>query len=250
MAKMFVYDRNKREIQDLVSCARETVAYQSDDRLAIQELYQSKKAEEYLEAERILDLAMLEIREEKDIAVAELARLKQELLDMMIIADSSISPMDYMTPKIRASSLLLRPFTKEQAKRVVREFVTAFYRKQREGDEENTLLIENRQGKTVIPFSQIYYLEVREKRVYIRLKDREYSKYDSLENMLRTLPEQFLRCHRSFVFNISYFERVKLSENMIYLENGIIVPLSRSYKGNIKRYLNGLRINRELLSDG
>ncbi|MDE6957737.1 MAG: LytTR family transcriptional regulator DNA-binding domain-containing protein, partial [Lachnospiraceae bacterium] len=234
----------------LVSCARETVAYQSDDRLAIQELYQSKKAEEYLEAERILDLAMLEIREEKDIAVAELARLKQELLDMMIIADSSISPMDYMTPKIRASSLLLRPFTKEQAKRVVREFVTAFYRKQREGDEENTLLIENRQGKTVIPFSQIYYLEVREKRVYIRLKDREYSKYDSLENMLRTLPEQFLRCHRSFVFNISYFERVKLSENMIYLENGIIVPLSRSYKGNIKRYLNGLRINRELLSDG
>lgn len=243
MAKMFVYDRDKREMQALVGYARETVAYQSNDRLGVREFCQSRKAQEYLEVERMLDLAILEIREDEDIEMAQLVRVKQELLDMMIIADSSISPMEYMTPKIRAASLLLRPFTKDQAKRVVREFMTAFYRRQRGTDEEHALLIENRQGKAAIPFSQIYYLEVREKRVYIRLKDREYSKYDSMENMMKLLPEQFLRCHRSFVFNISYFVRVKLSENMIYLENGITVPLSRSYKGNIKEYFNELRAN-------
>lgn len=243
MAKMFVYDRDKREMQALVGYARETVAYQSNDRLGVREFYQSRKAQDYLKVERMLDLAILEIRENEDIEMAQLVRVKQELLDMMIIADSSISPMEYMTPKIPAASLLLRPFTREQAKRVVREFMTAFYRRQRETDEEHALLIENRQGKTAVPFSQIYYLEVREKRVFIRLKDREYSKYDSMENMMKLLPEQFLRCHRSFVFNISYFERVKLSENMIYLENGITVPLSRSYKGNIKEYLNELRAN-------
>ena len=96
MAKMFVYDRDKREMQALVGYARETVAYQSNDRLGVREFYQSRKAQDYLKVERMLDLAILEIRENEDIEMAQLVRVKQELLDMMIIADSSISPMEYM----------------------------------------------------------------------------------------------------------------------------------------------------------
>ena len=67
MAKMFVYDRDKREMQALVGYARETVAYQSNDRLGVREFYQSGKAQDYLKVERMLDLAILEIRENEDI---------------------------------------------------------------------------------------------------------------------------------------------------------------------------------------
>lgn len=242
MAEMFVYNKDKSEVQELISCARKIVASQSDDRLGVWEYFKRSEAEKFLQADHFLDLAMMEISENKDIAMAEQIRFKQELLDMMLISDSSISPMKYMTPNIRACSLLLRPFSMEQAKRVVKEFVADFYRKKKQVDEGSSFLIENREGKIAIPFTQIYYLEVREKKVYIRLKCREYSKYDSLENVLKLLPKQFLRCHRSFAFNSSYLERVKLSENMIYLENRITVPLSRSYKSDIKEYLDGLRV--------
>lgn len=241
MAEMLIYDRDKGEVKILEDCARRTVAYQSDDRLFIREFPGKEKVEAYLEEGNLLDLAIMEISGERDIRMAEQVRGKGELLDMMLIADSGISPMKYMTPKIRACSLLLRPYEKMEAAEVVQEFVSEFYRKQRDADEERALLIENREGKTAVPYSQIYYLEVREKRIYIRLRDREYSKYDTLENIIKTLPENFLRCHRSFVFNVSYFQRVKLSENLIYLEHGIQVPLSRTYKTDIKEYLNGLR---------
>lgn len=243
MAEMFIYDRNKGEVKILTDWARKTVAYQSDDRLLIREFSEKEKSEveEYLEEKGLPDLAMVEITGETDIHMAEQVRDRQELLDMMLIADSSISPMKYLTPKIRASSLLLRPYKETEAAQVVQEFVSEFYRKQRDADDKRALLIESREGKTAVPYSQIYYLEVREKRVHIRLRDREYRKYDTLENMIKTLPENFLRCHRSFVFNVSYFQSVKLSENLICLEHGIQVPLSRTYKTDIKEYLNGLR---------
>lgn len=242
MAEMFVYNKNLSESKELIKCARETVASQSNDRLEVWNYFRHSEAEKFLQSDHFLDLAMMEICRKQDIDMAERIRLTRELLDIMLISDSSISPMDYMTPKIRACSLLLRPYTAEQARQVVREFVASFYRKQSQGGEKNALLIENREGKMAIPFSQIYYLEVREKKIYIRLKGKEYSKYDTLENVMRLLPEHFLRCHRSFVFNVNYFEGVKLSQNIIYLENKITVPLSRSYKANIKEYLDGLRI--------
>lgn len=241
MAEMFVYNKNISEAKELIRWARETVASQSNDRLEVWDYFRDRDAEAFLQSEHFLDLAMMEICREQDIDMAERVRLTRELLDIMLISDSSISPMEYMTPKIRACSLLLRPFTADQAKQVVKEFVASFYRKRSQGGEKNTLLIENREGKIAIPFTQIYYLEVREKKIYIRLKGKEYSKYDSLENVMKLLPEHFLRCHRSFVFNVNYFEGVKLSQNIIYLENRITVPLSRSYKADIKEYLDGLR---------
>ena len=103
------------------------------------------------------------------------------------------------------------------------------------------MVLENREGRLSIPFSHIYYLEVREKRVFVRLKEKEYSKYDTLEHMIQELPEGFIRCHRSFVVNGQCISRVKLSENCIYLADDIQVPLSRSYKAAIKEYMDGLR---------
>lgn len=160
MAEMFVYNKNISEAKELIRWARETVASQSNDRLEVWDYFSDREAEEFLQAEHFLDLAMMEICREQDIGMAERLRLTRELLDIMLISDSSISPMEYMTPNIRACSLLLRPYTAEQARQVVREFVASFYRKRSQGGEKNALLIENREGKIAIPFSQIYYLEV------------------------------------------------------------------------------------------
>ena len=98
--------------------------------------------------------------------------------------------------------------------------------------------MENREGATAIPYSQIYYIEVRERKIFIRLKNKEYSKYDSMEHILEQLPDQFVRCHRSYAFNMQHLERVRLSENAVYLEHGLIVPLSRSYKPAVKELLH------------
>lgn len=240
MLDVLLYNRNKDENESLNASFSNNVAMLSDDRLECRNCLNTKQVYEYIEKGIRLDLSMLEVSDDADICLVRKVREFREQADMMLMASSSISPMKYMTPEIRACSLLLKPFSDEEMESVVRAFVASYYRKKETPTEENSIVIENREGRTVVSFSSIYYIEAREKKVFFRLRDREYSKYDTLENIKTLLPPEFIQSHRSFVFNSRYIDRVKLSENMIYLEDDIIVPLARSFKASIKEYLNGL----------
>ena len=159
--------------------------------------------------------------------------------EIMIMADMSVSPMQYMTPAIRAASLLLRPFSGEQLRAVCGDFFENC-RKELFGDRtEKNFLVENSDGKTMLPYSSIFYFEAREKKIFVRTKTAEYGIYDTIDRLQQDLPEEFVRCHRGFVINSALIEKVKLSENLIYMKNDILVPLSRSYKSAIKELLHG-----------
>lgn len=239
MENILVYDKDNDERCDLTERIRDDTAYLSDAQLKLWEYGLYEKACDFVMRDPVLQLAVMEIAGKNDIALTQLLRQKKEQLDMMLVADASISPMEYMTPDIRACSLLLRPYRQEELESVVRSFMAAYFRRMQTGDAGSSLIIENRQGITAIPFHSIYYVEARAKRVYIRQQDREYSKYDSLENVRAILPDYFIQSHRSYIFNTRYLERVRLSENMICLEHGITVPLARSFKSSVKEFLNG-----------
>ncbi|HCT91645.1 MAG TPA: hypothetical protein DF613_09760 [Lachnospiraceae bacterium] len=238
--EMLVYDRKEKEGLELVRLSRNSVAYLSDDRLQVYAFKAAAEVERFLGEKGLMDAALMEIADGKGLELVRRTRESHESAQLLLLADRSVSPMEYLTPQIRAMSLLLRPFSAAEAKRVVEEFFHTLYRSREEKD-DRALTLENRDGKIRIPFSRIYYLEVREKKVFVRLKDREYSRYGTLDHMIRELPEHFIRCHRSFVVNSQYINRVKLSENSIYLTDDILVPLSRSYKGAVKEYMDGLR---------
>ncbi|MDO5410941.1 MAG: LytTR family DNA-binding domain-containing protein [Lachnospiraceae bacterium] len=241
MASVLIFDSDKKEYRVLLYQSRDAVAHCSEDSLEVIPCLDSKDAAAFIEQKGLLDMAFLDVTKKEGLELSKQLRRAYELSELLVIADYSVSPMEYMTPDIRAASLLLRPFTEEQSKPVLQAFFQAFYRTQNTKSDDKVLVVENRQGKVTIPYSQIYYLEVREKKVFIRLKEKEYSKYDTMENMLKDLPEHFLRCHRSFVINSDYIRMVKLSENTIYLEDNIMVPLSRSYKAEIKEHVNQLK---------
>ena len=95
-------------------------------------------------------------------------------------------------------------------------------------------MIETREGRTYVPLAQIYYFEAREKRIYVRLKKQELAFYETMEHLTERLPDYFVRCHRSFIVNRQRIRRVMLSKSLIELEQGIQLPLSRSYKPAFK----------------
>ena len=245
MIDLLVYNRNRKEQEKVNGHARDMVAILSDESLKCTGLETAAQVEEHIRADRPYDLSVIEISGDEDIQLSAHVRQGREDSDMMLVADSRISPMKYLTPDIRACSLLLRPYDDAALESVMHEFMTSFFRKRSTADEQNSVVIENRDGKTVVPYSQIYYIEARNKKVYFRLRDREYSKYDTLDNVRKDLPPGFVQSHRSFIFNAGYLERVKLSDNSVYLEHNITVPLSRSYKASVKEYLRGVSGNRD-----
>lgn len=241
MISLLIFDRFEKEGQELLAYSRNSVALLSDDQLKASVCCLAEDIEGFLVKKDLMDAAIVDVTAGTGLSILRKIRDNYDIADIMILADKSISPMKYLTPSIRAASLLLRPFSAEEAQNVFMDFFRSIYRDRREKGNERALVMENKQGKIPIPFSKIYYLEVREKRIFVRLKEKEYCKYGSLEEISRELPKEFLQCHRSFIVNTQFIRRVKLSDNMVYLEDDICVPLSRSYKGIMKEYMNGLR---------
>lgn len=245
MVDILFYDQDTQEQDRIESQLSNSVALLSDERLSCRKYNAAEQVEGHLKADAPYDLSLLEVTSDSDIELTRKVRHAREQSDMMLIADVRIPVMKIVTPETRVCSLLQKPYEEKDMKEVVRDFMAAFFRSREVPTDSNSIVIENRQGRRVIPFSHIYYVEAREKKVHFRLRDREYSVYESLDNISRRLPATFIKCHRSFMFNTAYLDRVKLSENIVYLEHGIMVPLSRSYKPSIKEYISGLSGNRD-----
>ena len=247
MVTMIIYGSRRREPEAFGRLAKDIFAYLSEEELELYCFSTLDTVREYLTEGSLLDLACIGVTGREEIALLRQIRGLYAQAELLLVADASISPMEYLTPAVRAASLLLYPYQEKQKEQVLRGFLRSCLqdRVQNASGEKDFLVIENREGRIVIPYHQIYYIEVRERKIFIRIKNKEYSKYDSMEHMLEQLPDIFVRCHRSFAFNMQHLDRIRLSENAVYLEHGMMVPLSRSYKSAVKEYMHGRHEKRE-----
>lgn len=240
MSEMVIYDRRIAEGRDIAMQAKDINAYVSETRLNIYEYSDGRKCVSDLSGDLQADMAVAAVEEDGDTTVPEEIRTAGRDTEIMLVADAALSPMKYLTPRIRACSLLLRPYDNTLLRSTMKDFMRDHYSKVADSDEA-VLVVENFGEKVKVPVSQIYYIEARGKKVFIRLKKVEFSEYATFESIVEQLGDQFVRCHRSFAFNRIYFESSKISENIVNLSHGLTVPLSRSYKSMIRGFINGSR---------
>lgn len=210
------------------------VAYHTDEKLRFQRFRRGRDLLDELKKMDILDIAIVDVSASDGIDTARKIRRLFPKTEILIMSDLSVSPVKYLCPSIRASALLLRPMCKGWDE-AVKEFFLVFMTAQKTVGNKETLRIENRKGIFRIPFEKIYYLEAREKKVFVRTQIEEIGISETLEKMLEKMPSNFMRCHRSFVVNTDQIIQVSLNENMVYLKDGMLVPLSRSYRKVFKR---------------
>ena len=155
----------------------------------------------------------------------------------MLLADTSISPMSYMKPSIKATSLLLRPSSDENMQEVLKEFLIDFVEKHEGNDPEHVFKIETKREVQYIPYDKIFYFEARKRKLYVRTLSEEYPFIDTVDHLEEILGEQFIRCHRSFIVNTRKIVGISLSDQLINLTNELAVPLSRGYKSNVNKIM-------------
>ena len=222
----FLSVASKKEENNLMrESVREQAALRTDEMWKFHMFEQISRTEEFLKDIPVLDIISWDVTMNHSVGSLEKVRQDYKQAYLMVVADGSISPMMYLRPGIMPSSLLLKPVSRENLVMVVNEMMDAFTEK-----------FDSKDVKQYIPLSQIYYIEAREKKIFIRTKQEEYGFYDTIENMEKKLPENFLRCHRSYIVNMSKVTAVKLSQSLIEIQNELQVPLSRSYKKTVKEY--------------
>lgn len=232
MISMLIMDENVREATGLKEIVKELAARLTEESWKIYEFTKREEIEQLLKEHPILDMSCFDVTPQG--AIDNLREFRKEYMQtgLILIADSTVSPLSYLKPGIKADSLLIRPLTRRMVYQSMEEFFLSCMR-EREGQDQKAFVIGNKAGKTYLPYQDIFYFEAREKRIFARTLNEEYGFYYSLENLMDELPENYLRCHRSYIVNRSKIEKVISGQNRILLRHGFDIPLSRSYRSQL-----------------
>ena len=236
MVSMVILESKENEIDALKLIIKELAAKLTDDKWKIEFLQSVQDINRVLSQRPLIDLSCYDIT--LDGALEKLIEFRKcyEETGLLLITDSGISPVLYLRPGIRADSMLMRPLKKEVVYETLQEFISSYLEKQNKEHNEKSYVIEGKEGRIILPYKDIFYLEAREKKIFLRTLNSEYGFYSTIEQLEEVLPDTFIRCHRSYIVNTAKIEKIMLSQNQISLAHGFTVPLSRSYKPILKQY--------------
>ena len=82
--------------------------------------------------------------------------------------------------------------------------------------------------------ADISFFEAKGKKIAVKTKGQEILFYSNFETVLRQLPDWFVRCHKGFVVNTRKIQKVNLSEMSLVLIDKCTIPVSRTYRKEIK----------------
>lgn len=233
MISVIIYDRIHDEMLYISGVVKDIVAIKSREKSRIEACSSIGALVRITEGADVEDFICVDICEENGTDIAAKLRRRYPGTRMMLIADASISPEQYIAPSIMASALIIRPCTHEGIRERLEKFMVPALESV-QGNLNDVFVFETKDGVTKIPYQKIYCFESSRKKVYIRLSAEEYSYYNTLEQLAAELPEEFVRCHRSFIVNKKRIVCFRAAENLILLDDGTEIPVSRSYRSDIR----------------
>ncbi len=234
MKYMVTVDGDKKETDVLKKTVSEVIAHLSEEYWDTKYFERLEEGKDYFQCDPLVDFACCDVTLQGATALLQELRRFYDEMGLLLIADERLSPLEYLKPGIRADSLLLRPYDRETLRLTLMEFIREGLARKEQNVDEDSFVMETKEGKTYISYDKIYYFEAREKKIFVRLLHEEYGFYSTIEELEGMLPARFNRCHRSYIINTDKIKRTLLSQNMIELESEFAVPLSRSYKHKFK----------------
>lgn len=101
--------------------------------------------------------------------------------------------------------------------------------------------IKTEDGWIPMPFSEVTYLEAKEKKTYVNGNEHSGTHKNTLQEFEFLLPkDDFIRCHRSFIVNVNHIKEIfpdTHSTFILSMDNGDRVPVSQSYSSYFRRLL-------------
>lgn len=236
MNAMVIYSRDKEETGLLRDVFRRLVGFDMADEWSVRPVLTEQELETVVRDGAIAQICCADIAGVRNGNAAQSVRAAFAEAQLILIVSPSQSPVAYIRPGIMPAGILFKPLSGEMALPLLEEVLKLVRRKTQKDVFHGAVFTVASHGTTYrIPMENILYFEARNKKLYIYTANAEVEFYDTLEHLLERIPEQFLRCHKSFVVNMAAAEQVSLGQNLILMEDGKIqIPISRGYKPAVK----------------
>lgn len=93
-------------------------------------------------------------------------------------------------------------------------------------------------GTTFINQDDIQYIKKEGMKLIYHTKNSEYESYNSFAKIQSTLPENFVRCHKSFVANVDNISHIESNTNTIFFNDNDKCYIGPKYKNYFMEVMN------------
>ncbi len=229
MYSILSYCRDTEILKMIEASCKDLIAARSDESMEYFGMDSEDGVRNYRFDKHKIDLMYFELAESADLETLQEIRKNDRSFRLMLMTKPEISPIRYLRPSISPDILIMFPFTRQEFRLSNEELFDTLIESQ-DTSEEDYFVAKTEDGREVIPYQKILLFEARNKKIYARVGNREYEFYDSIENIMQSVPDYFVRCHRSYIINRTKITRLMLSENLVELSSDVLVPLSRTYR--------------------
>lgn len=179
-----------------------------------------------------VDVLILDINLKAKITGLELAQKVREFnKDCYLIFTTGHLEYAMLAYKFKTFDYLAKPITSERLEdTIIRLFDDIF------GRTKKYLKIDNK--NTFVNEADIQYIKREGMRLVYHTSDMDYFTYGSFNKIQPLLPENFIRCHKSYIVNINNVKNYDATTNTISFGNSVSCAVGPKYKKIIMEVLN------------
>lgn len=194
-----------------------------------------RSGEELLDYQQNIDILFLDIQMDGIDGMETARRLRNRNYRGYLIFITVLREMVFEAFVVQPYDYLLKPM-KEEAFVKTMERLFASMQEERAA----SLLVQRGYESSLVPFGDIIFCEIIDRKIYLHLKTGEViDYYDRLERLETKLDSRFYKCHRSYLINLNYLKSYK--NGMAYMINDKAIPVSRlrgkEFSGVILNYM-------------
>lgn len=183
-----------------------------------------------------LDIEMQENRSGDGIKLAKYIRANAQKQPIIIFV-TGYEKYVYDAFDVEAFQYLLKPVDEQKFARVFQKAVKKIAAEKKAGE---TLLVRCGSSNKAVPADSVYYIESRNHKVVLHLKDGEIEYYDKIGELERQLQGSFFRIHKGYLINMFYIDSYTRTE--VTLTSGDRLLISKYKYGEfVKSYLRFLK---------
>ena len=143
--------------------------------------------------------------------------------------------------KYKTFDFLQKPLTKERFEETILRLYSDIF-----GSTARYIRLDN--DKTVIKENSIRFIKKEGMKVIFHTDTRDYETYSSFNKISGMLPNNFVRCHKSYIVNVSKITDIDLSENEISFTNNDKCYIGPKYKNDFMEVLKNEYFTNNMVS--
>lgn len=182
------------------------------------------------------DVLLLDINLKSNITGLQLAqKVRETNKDCYIIFTTGHLEYAIVAYKLKTFDYLPKPITTERLEdTVIRLFedIKGLPKKYIKIDNKNTMIDEN----------EIQFIKRDGMKLVFHTDHRDYDSYTSFNKIQDNLPNNFIRCHKSYIANINKIVNVEPANNTLFFANDSCCDIGPKYKNSLMEviYNNGI----------